>query len=109
MNNLCYTLSVDVLFASETIATLYTREAGHEIYPAEVLENFYYHLAAISAAESEGDLLMLRSLPLSILGNVYFIRLGPDWVLSFSVRTIDSSQVAVVDLQQELNVREEIS
>ena len=89
---------MEIAFASRELAELYEREAGVEDYPPDIVDNFFYQLATVAAAESETDLLMLASLPLETHEGNYLLRLGKEWKLSLQVKVTPQSQVIEVDL-----------
>ena len=96
---------VDIHFATTALEKLYENELGAERYSPVAVDNFFYHLAAICAAESEADLLRLESLPLEPYGGQYMLRLDSDWMLTLSIQVNTHSQVVGVDLVQILGRR----
>jgi plasmid maintenance system killer protein len=86
---------VELLFVSDELKALYIEGRNTLSLPSEVIDLFFYHLAAIVAAEKEEDLLRLRSLSLRLHHGDYFIDLGEDWVLTLSLRAIPTKTVFV--------------
>ena len=93
---------MDIFFASVELKELYTSETGAEGFPPNVVDNFFYQLSVVEAAEGEPDLLMLHSLPLESNGERYLIRLGDGWNLSLLIKTTASSQAVEVNLVRVL-------
>jgi len=93
---------MEIFFSSDRDALLYTKELGGEQYPRIVVENFFYHLDAIQAANSEADLLMLRSLPLKFSNGSYLIALNEAWVLALKITTKNSREIVEIKLVKVL-------
>jgi plasmid maintenance system killer protein len=89
---------VNISFASRKLERLYEEEVGALNFPREVMDNFFYHVQSVSAAQSEADLLMLQSLPLIIQGSHYLLRLGSEWNLSLSIQNTMGAQTVLVDM-----------
>jgi len=86
---------VELLFVSDELKTLYTEDCNTIGLPSTVVDLFFYHLAAVVAAEREEDLLRLYSLSLRFHYGDYFINLGEDWVLALSFKAIPTKTVFV--------------
>lgn len=71
-------------FADEELETLYVEGRSSHNLPASVIGAFFYHLAAVVAAESADDLTRLQSLPLYALNGGQCIRLDEDWELAIA-------------------------
>lgn len=89
---------MEISFTSRELAELYECETRAEDYPPDIVDNFFYHLSTVVAAEGEADLLRLLSLPLEIYEGQYLLRLGDRWKLSLLIKTTAHSQVVEVDL-----------
>ena len=88
-------------FAKEELETLYVEGKCNYELSASVIGAFFYHLAAVVAAETVDDLTRLRSLPLYASNGRQLIGLGEDWNLAI---TFDNREprVFILDLVQNV-------
>lgn len=88
-------------FAKEELETLYVEGKSNHDLSDSVIGAFFYHLAAVVAAETADDLTRLRSLPLYASNGRQLIRLGESWKL---VITFDNREprAFILDLVQNV-------
>ena len=68
-------------FAKEELETLYVKGKSNHGLSDSVIGAFFYHLAAVAAAETAEDLTRLQSLPLYVSNGQQLIGLGEGWKL----------------------------
>ena len=93
---------MEISFASRELTELYECEAGAEDYPPDVIDNFFYQLATVTAAKNGADLLALKSLPLTTSGDYYLLELGDSWGLSLLIKPALHTQTVEVNLVHAL-------